>query len=64
MIQSIIDKLDVSPEKRAWIQVYSENHLRNELNPPVEKAPEEKKELSHFEIHPIMAEAWKNRVQI
>jgi hypothetical protein len=60
----LIDALEVSEEKRKWIEQYAQYHLEAEKNPIVEQPAPERAELSHFEIHPTMKEMWKGRKTI
>jgi hypothetical protein len=62
----LIDSLDISPEKKKWIEQYAQNHLAAEKNPVPEIAlnPTIPNDLTHFEIHPAMKEMWKSRKTI
>lgn len=64
--KQLIDSLEISPEKKKWIEEYAKNHIEAEKNPQPETlhAPPAVPELSHFEIHPAMKEMWKDRKTI
>ena len=55
----IVKSLDISQERKNWLDVYIDNHLNAENAPPVEV--EQKPELSHFEVHDVMKSLWTDR---
>lgn len=62
--KALIDALDISPEKKRWIEQYAQNHIAAEKNPLPESPVPPPQELSHFDIHPTMKEMWKSRKTI
>jgi hypothetical protein len=57
----LVDELEVSEEKRRWIEQYALNHIESEKNPPQPQKPEEKKDFEYFEVHDTMKSLWKDR---
>jgi len=60
----VLDQLELSPEKRGWMEQYVVNHIEAKLNPIPETPKIVAPELSHFEIHPTMKELWKQKIKL
>lgn len=57
----MVDELEVSEDKKRWIEQYAMNHIEAENNPIEEKPSKPAEEFQHFEVHPTMKELWKTR---
>jgi hypothetical protein len=55
-----VSELEVSEEKKKWIETYVKNHIETEKNPPLE-TKQEKKDFEYFEVHDTMKLLWKDR---
>jgi hypothetical protein len=61
---NLVKKLDVSDEKRQWIEQYALFHVEAEKNPIPEIQPIIKDKVDsfeHFEVHDVMKGIWKTR---
>jgi hypothetical protein len=60
-IKKLIDSMELSDEKRQWIEQYAEFHAEAEKNPIAEEIPRVQKDF--FEIPEVMKAFWDNKTK-